>query len=242
MFDDALAHLEARLDVPYPERALLLEEIAHDLETAYLAHRGRGLSDRQARAAALRDLGLDDASLRSLEAVHMPAIRRALARLPAPGRQWLEAFALAFPLAGAAILLVLEAPMIDFLREGGVTTFVVLGIGVLALLVELYRFVVWFVLRDHSVQALRKNTSTPLYLAAATGVLGLFGTALGYYVVFRKWSEGALTEEVFRVGMREPLSAVIVGAGLAALVVLVHGALQLGLRAIRIPEQPPEKE
>jgi hypothetical protein len=119
---------------------------------------------------------------------------------------------------------------------------VVLGIGVLALLVELYRFVVWFILRDHSVQALRKNTSTPLYLAAATGVLGLFGTALGYYVVFRKWSEGALTEEVFRVGMREPLSAVIVGAGLAALVVLVHGALQLGLRAIRIPEQPPEKE
>ena len=239
MFEEVLSRVETSLEVPYPERALLIQELAADLEAAYRAQRSRGLSDEVAREAALRELALRPEEIQSLETIHLPAIRRVLARLPAPGREWLEAFSTALPLAACVYLIFMEAPMILFIREGGMFSFVVLAVGALGIFLTLQRLVIWFILRNHSLPALRKNTATPLYLAAATLGLGLLGTAIGYYVVLEAWSAGRLSPEDFRVGMREPLSCVILGAALSTLTVLLHGALQVGLRAIRIPETTP---
>jgi hypothetical protein len=236
MFEDVLETVEASLDVPYPDRALLLEEIEGDLESAYRSFRERGLSEADARAAALRELSLDEAAIRDVAAVHLPAVRRALTHLPPPAREWLESAALAVPLAGLVALLTTEVPLVHFLREGGFAIYLVLAVGVLALVLELQRAFLWFLLRDHSPAALRKNTSTPLYLAGATLCLGVLGTAVDYYVVFFGWSEGKIDEVGFRIGLREPLPCIIVGASLATLIFLIHGALQAGLRAIRIPE------
>jgi hypothetical protein len=240
MFEDVLARVEASVDIPYPERALLLEELAGDLEAAYRALRARGVPEGEAVQAAAHELELDAAALASLEAVHLPAVRRALARLPAAGRGWLEALANALPPAATLFFIAKEVPMIEFLREGGFVIYLILGVAALALLLELHRAVLWFVLRDHSPKALRRNTATPLYLAAAVLCLGLGGTALDYYVVFRRFAGGGLSEEALRVGLREPLPPLIVAGALGALVVLLHGALNAGLRRIRVPAGPAE--
>ena len=142
----------------------------------------------------------------------------------------------------AALLIVLatEVPLSHFILEGGLTVFLVIGLGTSALVLEMQRLFLWFVLRDHSEAALAKATATPLYLAAGTTLLGLLGTALGYYVVLYRWSTEGLPPEVLKVGLREPLSCVVLGTALSTLVVLLHGALAAGLRAIRVPEPKPE--
>lgn len=236
MFEDVLQRIEADLDLPYPDRALLVEEIAGDLETAYDALRSRGMSEAEAQTAALQELSLDGAAMGELVSVHLPTVRRALERLPPPAREWLEAFALAVPLAAASIFIALEIPMYDFLYQGGPGVWLVVIVGVLGLLLELQRSYVWFVRRDHSAAALKKNTATPLYLAAAAVCLGMLATASGYYVVFDAWAKGRIDLDTLKVGLREPLPCIIVGTALAGLIVLLHGALQAGLRAIRIPE------
>jgi len=103
-------------------------------------------------------------------------------------------------------------------------------------LLQFERLFVWFVLRDHTAQAWRLNTRTPLYLAAANVLLGILGSSLGAYVVLFAWSEGQIDTDLVKVGLRESLSPIVVGSAFATLVVLLHAALQAGLRALRVPD------
>jgi hypothetical protein len=236
LFAAELARLEDQLAVPYPDRALLLEELAGDVAAVYLGLRARGMDPEAARREALRSLELDDETLRALEDVHVPAVRRALGRLPPPVRQWLEMIATALPLAAMLIFLIEEVPLNLFLAEGGRANYFVLAAGMLGLFIEMQRFFIWFVLRDHSIGALRRNTPTPLYLAAVTVLFGVLGTALELYgFLFRLGRRQIALEDLTYYG-RLPLSPIIVGCSLAAIIVLVHSALGVGLRAIRIPE------
>jgi len=236
LFAAELARLEEQLAVPYPDRALLLEELAGDVADVYRGLRERGVEPEQARQQALRALQLDEATLRALEDVHVPAVRRALARLPPPVRQWLEIIATALPLAVMVLFLIVEVPLNMFLSEGGKANYFVLAIGGLGLFIEMQRFFIWFVLRDHSIPALRRNTPTPLYLAAATALIGVLGTAIEFYGFLYRLGTRKITVENFTYWGRQPLSCIIVGCSLAAIIVLVHSALGVGLRAIRIPE------
>jgi hypothetical protein len=236
MFEDFLSRLEPRLDVPYPARALLLEELAGDLELAYEARRKEGLAEAEAREAALKELELGPEALASLAEIHRPAARRLLARLPARVRDWLEALWVALPFAALVIMLATQVPLILFLREGGFTMYLILALGVTALFLEIHRFFLWFVLRDHSPGSLKKNTALPLYLAAAALGQGISGTALNLYVVLRRWNENALPADSALTGLRESLTCVILAATLATMVVLAHGMLSAGLRVILAPE------
>jgi hypothetical protein len=181
LFSAELAQLEDRLAVPYPDRALLLEELAGDLGAAYGGLRARGVDPETARQEALRSLQLDEETLRALEDVHVPAVQRALSRLPPPVRQWLEITATALPLFALFLFLVEEVPLNLFLSQGGRANYFVLAVGALGLFIEMQRLFIWFVLRDHSIAALRRNTPTPLYLAAATALLGVLGTSIELY-------------------------------------------------------------
>ncbi len=236
LFAKELAELEDRLAVPYPDRALLLEELAGDLGDAYRELCARGLAEAQARQEALRALALDDQALAALEDVHAPAVLRALGRLPRPVRPWIEAAANAAPLAALFLFIVVEVPLSSFLREGGGTAVLVVTFGLLGLFIELQRLFIWFVLRDHSVPALRRNTPTPLYLAAATMLLGFLGAAMKLYSFLPRWAAGALSPRAQHLWLSEALACLILASALAALTVLLHGALAVGLRAIRIPD------
>jgi hypothetical protein len=238
-FSALLMRLERELDVPYPERAMLLEEIAGDLEAAYRAATGRGLPPAAARAAATAELGLDDDAAASLAEIHQPLLRRALARLPPPAQGGVEWLAAVIPMLALVAYLYREVPMIQFLKDGGFGSILVLVIGAVGVLLLLHRALIWFVLKDHSPRGLGKNTATPLLLAGATLCAALLGTATDFYVVIARWSEGKLPDEGLRIGLRESLSPIILGAALATLILLGHGALQAGLRAIRTPAATP---
>jgi hypothetical protein len=239
--DTALARLEGRLDLPYPERSLLLAELASDLDEAYRDLTRRGVPRDTAAAAVLAEVELSDDSIDALTQVHTPAARRALLNLPAQARDTIEWLAAVVPLAGLFLVLSWEVPMAHYLNEGGAMSWGVLGMGSLALLLQLHRAFLWFVLRDHSIAALRRNTNTPLYLAAATFLFGVLATAVGYYVVLYRWSEENLSTEQLKVGLREPITCVALGTALATLIVLVQGVLQAGLRTLRVPEAKSEK-
>lgn len=236
-FGEALARVEERLDLPYPDRAELLDELAADLEAAYLAFRERGLGEAEARDAALREVSLDPADLAALADVHRPAARRALDRLPARARTLAAPAALAFPFLALLWLLSAKVPLVLFLREGGAAVAWVLALGALALFLELRRFFVWFVLRDHGPAALAEDTPAPLYLAAGAALAGLGGTALGYHAVLARWEAGLLAPGALRAGLREPLACAVTGCALATLTVLLHGALAAGLSALRVPRR-----
>ncbi len=238
-FDEALSRFERELDLPYPERAELLDEIAADLEAAYAASRRRGLAEAEARAAALQEAEPDGPALAALAEVHRPATRRALERLPRAARALAEPAALALPFALVVSLLASEVPLVLFLREGGAATVVVLALGGLALLLDLERAFRWFVLRDHSAASLAGHTGTPLYLGAAAALAGLGGTALNAYVVLARAGQGLIPAEAVPVGLRESLSCAVTGLALSTLSVLLHGAVAAGRRALRLPEAPP---
>ncbi len=238
-FREALARFERELDLPYPERAELLDEIAADLEAAYDAWRARGLAEAEARAEALREVAPDAPALRALSEVHRPAARRALERLPRAARALAEPAVLLLPFALVVALLASEVPLVLFLREGGAATVLVLFLGGLALLLDLEKAFRWFVLRDHSPASLAGHTATPLYLAAATALAGLGGSALNAYVVLARVGDGLVPAEALPVGLRESLSCAVTGLALSTLSVLLHGAVAAGRRALRLPESPP---
>jgi hypothetical protein len=86
--EHVLRRLEAELVLPEPVRTRALLEIGSDLEEAYYAYRGRGLSDAEAaeRAAAL--LGVNAATAGELSRVHMPRYAAWLSRLAQRPRRW----------------------------------------------------------------------------------------------------------------------------------------------------------
>jgi hypothetical protein len=240
MFDEVIASVERSLDVPYPERESVLRELRGELEAAYLSLRARGLPATEAHDAAVEELALDGDALASLSEVHATSVKRVLTKLRPDTREWIEWLLPTVALTGGFASLSAEVPIMHYLDEGGFATWAVLAIGAMALLLQLHRAFVWFVVRDHSPLALRRHTSTPLYLAAAAFLMGVLGCALGYYKVLYLWGEGRLSDEALRVGLREPIPCVVLGTSVAVLVVLVQGAISAGLRASRIPESKKE--
>jgi hypothetical protein len=234
LFAAELSDLEHRLAVPYPARAELIEEAAADLCAAYHQERARGLPPEEARARSLRRLDLDEEARHALEGLHASALQRALGLVPAAAQPWLRALFSAAPLAAVFVFLVREVPVNRFLRHGGPIVYLVVSFGALGLLLELQRFFIWFVVRDHSADALRRNTPTPLYLAAATVMLGLLGSAVQYHAFLSRWRGDTLA---LARGLREPLTSIILACSLAVLTVLLHSALSVGLRALRVPER-----
>jgi len=233
---DYLQRVDAELAIPYPERARFLDELHADLDAAFQRQRGAGMDEAAAAQETLREFELDFEAIAALNAVHVPAVQRLLARLPGRTRPLLESIAIGLPLLLLLVLISARVPLASFLREGGVVSLVILAVGSLAVLLQFERLLVWFVLRDHTARALRLDTRTPLYLGAASVLLGVLGSSLDLYVVLFAWSENRIELEQVRLGLRESLSPIVVGSAFATLVVLLHAALQAGLRALRVPD------
>jgi hypothetical protein len=234
-FAPALARLEASLAVPYPERAQIVDEVAADLLAAFHERRACGSDAETAQQEALQRLGFGDEVRLALESVHAPAARRLLDHVPPAVRSWLAAFGSATPLAAVVVFLCFEVPVNEFLSQGGGAVYFVLAFGSLGVLLELQRFFIWFVLRDHSTESLGRNTPTPLFLSAATLLIGVLSLLFKYHRFLLRWN-GELA--ALRRGLREPLPALILACSLAMLTILLHGALSAGLRAWRVPLQP----
>jgi hypothetical protein len=82
-FDDALRRAAANLDLPQPERARILEEIAVDLEELRAELVRRGVPEAAAEARAVELLAPSDVAVQALVGVHEP-LYRSLARRFSP--------------------------------------------------------------------------------------------------------------------------------------------------------------
>ena len=103
--------------------------------------------------------------------------------------------------------------MLDLIHEGGYSMYFILAIGGAALLLQARRAFAWFVSRDHSATSLARNTATPLYLAAATLLASLGGTAGAFRAVFTFVLEGKHGADVVLMGAYEALAcSIVVGA------------------------------
>ena len=81
--DEALRSVAARLDLPQPDRARILEEIAVDLEDLRAELVRRGLPEEEAEARAVELLAPSEVAVRALVDVHEP-LYRALTRRFSP--------------------------------------------------------------------------------------------------------------------------------------------------------------
>ena len=157
-----------------------------------------------------------------------------LHRLSPAVRSWLQAAVSAAPLAALVVFLMVEIPVNEFLRNGGPVVTMVIAFGSLGLSAGDAAVLHLVRAAGSLARGAQRNNPTPLYLAAATVLLGLMGTAFRYYRFL-----GRLPADLpsLRLGLREPLTAIIMACCLAALTVLLHGALTAGLRALRVPEE-----
>ena len=124
--------------------------------------------------------------------------------------------------------------MLDLIHEGGYSMYFILAIAGAALLLQARRAFAWFVSRDHSAVSLARNTATPLYLAAATLLAALGGSAGGFRAVFAYVLEHKAGAEVVLAGAYEALAPMILGTFLCFFIVIVQAALAAGLRAIQV--------
>ncbi len=169
-FEATLRSVAERLELPQPDRACILEEIAGDLEELRLELVQRGVGEREAEARAAEILAPSEVALDALVSVHEPLYWSLSRRFSRSGMRRAERLGL---LAVTAVPLLLA---VDVLRHGGVlrspspflwpvlaTTAVVLGL-VASKALQLY------LERDHDRGHLRAGLG-PILVASATAVL-----------------------------------------------------------------------
>jgi hypothetical protein len=234
----AASHVEAvaeALSLAYPERLRLAAEMRGDMRAQFAALRAEGASFEAALERTLARFRLDDAARGELRAVHASAFARAWARLAPHRRRLVSDLLGAAALAGIVYVFVVEVPMVTFLTEGGPIVHVILALALGALAVLGRRGFRWFVRRDHSRASLAADDAGPLVVAALTFLVGVLGTAMGYYVVLSRWARHEIAGDELRIGLYEPLPCVIVATTLAAVIVVAHALMRQRLRALGVP-------
>lgn len=224
--------LKARLGVPYPERHEFLRELTSDMQEHYQRLIDDGMTEEQASKQVRAAFSLTAEDLSRLEEVHLNFAGRMLHIIPEKFR---DVFVLCIKWCISSLFvfqLTTEAPMVQFLRDGGVIIYVILGLGGFVLLSQLYRCFRWFVRRDHSDASLASHTSSPITAAVLITMVGFFGTATGYYVVFHKWANNLITLDDLKYGLYEPLPCLIVATLLGSTIVVIHWASNSRLRSI----------
>jgi hypothetical protein len=235
-FARELHRLEHELDLPYPERADLLAEIAADLDAAFDAARRRGLSEDKARAAALRELTLDRDALAEL---HRPPVQRILSSLRPRARMAAEWSVSALPLALTLVYLFVEVPMLDFVQQGGFASLLILAVGGLAVLAAARRAFLWLVARNHAGDVLGLDDGTPLALSLLTFLIGVAGTGCGAYKVLTLWQNEEIDGKIAVIGFKESLVPVVMAASFAVLALSIDLFARTMLRRTGAPRVVP---
>lgn len=230
-----ISELESQLNVPYPERLYLLRELQSDMKSHYETLIAAGKSPQEAAGFVRECFALSQHDLGNLESIHQTTIQRALKKIPEQTRyQFLQ---LTKVCATCVLIMKLakEAPMTRFLSEGGIAIYAIIAIGCVVLGMQVFRGFQWFVKRDHSPHSLASNTNTPIIAASLITMVGIFGTATGYYLVFHKWANHLISADDFKIGLYEPLPCLIVATLLGSTIVLIHWLTQSRLRSIGVP-------
>lgn len=180
-----LKKIEPALEVPYPERRDLMAEISSHLDDLFDELRAEGLEEAEAEERAVRIMALDDSFLRSMDRVHAPAIRRALAVLPPPISTLVEHVGvglLAFLVFGFVI--VEEKAMIRFFVEMGYFMIPLNLMGLAILILAGERVFSLYIKKDHGEHNIHRRLLSFKFLGMACSLVGVIGTLMGYFQAF----------------------------------------------------------
>ncbi|MGE0173730.1 MAG: hypothetical protein AB7T49_13115 [Oligoflexales bacterium] len=226
------------LEMPYPEKSLFAFELTQDIHAYVQELLDNGIPRKLAFKKALTRFQLRNEDAADLVNVHRSAIQRFVDQLAQKGLSTaLVDAAHLLPLLGFAVFLFTSAPFIEFFQAGGGPLWPVLGVGGVALILQIYRFFGWFILRDHSESSLEKNDRSAPVASAIVFMLGVFATSLDYYVVLTKWAHGEIRLDQLWDGLYEPLPCIIVASALSACLLLLHLLIQLKLKWAGVPKK-----
>jgi NADH:ubiquinone oxidoreductase subunit 5 (subunit L)/multisubunit Na+/H+ antiporter MnhA subunit len=234
-FETELEKLRPKLPLPYPERKRLLRELLADMDSFYEDALASGANPTLAREETLKRFSLRYEDYQDLESVHRSRAEKVLTALPPTLRQLVLDCLKLSGVLGFIYILFMEAPVREFLYQGGPIVYLIIGVGLSGLAVQLNHFFRWFLKKDHSDQSLEKNSSAPLAMAFITFLLGVLSTAMGYYTVLTKWAAGVGTSEEMRVGLYEPIPCLVVATAMAICIVGLHVVTQWQLRVRGVP-------
>jgi hypothetical protein len=148
-------------------------------------------------------------------------MHRALKHLGAH-RKYVETIISVFPLILTATFIFKERKMIDFIREGGAGRYVILVIGAFLLFREIQHAFRLVVVKDHSKENLRLDTSSVLLGCLALMFFGFGWTVLGIYISSTASLQANTSYEILLTGVKESLTPTILSSLATALVVLAH--------------------
>ena len=184
-FGRYLRHVEKGLEVPYPQRKELLDEIAAHLEELFEEKLKAGFSEGEAKREALRAMALDEEFVGEIDEVHAPLVRRALATLPPPLSLVIEHFGVGFLAALVLIaIIVREDAMLQFFKEMGFFMYLLNFIGLAIVFLVGERTVSLFFKKDHSEENLGRRLLSLKFLGLASVMVGAIATLLGYFQAF----------------------------------------------------------
>jgi hypothetical protein len=180
-FDAFLHRTDERLALPRATRSLILVEIAADLDDLFQHYLSQGLSEEDAAARAEAKVDMSDVALAELVRIHSDA-RGWSDRLIRNARPFWERIAMAlivifFVISAALLAVETDVRLLDHL-----TRFIW---PIAAVFVVLVIFLIVQLVRSSSDTAnprqLRESLATPLFLGAASLVVGFAGTGITMY-------------------------------------------------------------
>jgi hypothetical protein len=216
-FNTFLHRTGERLALPKATRSLILVEIASDLEDLFQHYLAQGLSEEDAAAKAEEKVDMSDEALAELVRIHSEArgwSDRIVRRIqPLWERVAMDLIVLFFVAS-----LALGTALKPFMRFNAFV-WPILGIFVVlcaVFVVQMVRF------SDHSSpRRLRESLTTPLFLGAASLVVGFAGTGIDLY--------RTLVRMAFNPRHAAPLFAKVVLESTATLAVALLVALAAGI-------------
>lgn len=202
-----LPSLLGKSKIPYPQRHLLELEIGHD----------------QALADADNPPVLSDFDLKELETIHSTRLFREMQKF-GEVRNTIETVIGTAPLVLAATTISMGGNMIEFIREGGLGMFGIIGIGAFLLFRELKQIFRLLVIKDHSKENLRLDTPSVLLGCLAMMFFGIGWSVLGIYVSTDAVIRTNASNQILLIGIKESTTPIIVSAMISTVVICAHFA------------------
>jgi hypothetical protein len=233
-FNAFLHRTEERLALPKATRSLILVEVAADLDDLFQYYLQQGLSEEEAAARAEEKVNMSDEALAELVRIHSDTQgwtdRMVRVGQPLGERIAMDLIVLFF-LTSAAMTVGLNAKVLTYL-----TGFIWPIAGIfLALLVSFF-IELTRNLESSSPRRLRQSLVTPLFLGAASLVVGFAGTGISMY---RAYMQMAATPKNAGPIFSHALLGATATLAAALLVTLCAGIVWfiLGGRVIRFEDQ-----
>jgi hypothetical protein len=183
-FAAVLTNIDKVLNIPQPSRSRVILEISADMQDLYEHYIRQGLDDEQATSRTVEAFDLSAEEVAAIARVHDSSLGQFLDRFSARTRGNLERTALALTLVPVVLVgyrLALSGGMV---RDSGIWIWLLLAGAIAAVAVGMSKWYGLFVVKNHSIRAVRKRLNSALYIALAQLVTGFVGM---YVDLFQTW-------------------------------------------------------